>query len=37
MKKLKKTEEELLEVKDKRVKVINEMLQGIRIVKYFAW
>jgi hypothetical protein len=32
MKKLTKTEEDLLEVKDKRVKVINEILQGIRIL-----
>eukprot|EP01124_Arcella_intermedia_P001248 TRINITY_DN1068_c0_g1_i1.p1 TRINITY_DN1068_c0_g1~~TRINITY_DN1068_c0_g1_i1.p1 ORF type:complete len:328 (+),score=71.96 TRINITY_DN1068_c0_g1_i1:386-1369(+) len=27
----------LLEQKDKRTKVLNEVLQGIRVIKFFAW
>ncbi|KAJ8331529.1 Transporter of the ATP-binding cassette (ABC) [Batrachochytrium dendrobatidis] len=30
-------QEKLMANTDKRINVINEMLQGIRIVKYFAW
>ena len=26
-----------MSLKDKRIKVMNEILQGIRIIKYFAW
>ncbi|RKO93599.1 P-loop containing nucleoside triphosphate hydrolase protein, partial [Blyttiomyces helicus] len=30
-------EDDLMETTDKRVNAVNEMLQGIRIIKYFAW
>ncbi|KAJ3207843.1 hypothetical protein HDU67_007191, partial [Dinochytrium kinnereticum] len=32
-----KVYDNLMEAKDKRTNAINEMLQGIRVVKYFAW
>ncbi len=31
------TENKIMELKDKRVKIINELLQGMLIVKAFAW
>ena len=29
--------EKLMKNKDKRTKLMNEILQGIRIIKFFAW
>jgi ATP-binding cassette, subfamily C (CFTR/MRP), member 1 len=36
-KKMGSAEHELLGIKDDRVKVINELLLGMRVVKYFTW
>jgi ABC-type multidrug transport system fused ATPase/permease subunit len=36
-KKLANVEELMSEIKDERVKLMNEILQGIRVVKFFAW
>ncbi|KAI8646442.1 P-loop containing nucleoside triphosphate hydrolase protein [Parasitella parasitica] len=32
-----KTQEKLMEARDKRVSLMNEVLQGIRQIKFFAW
>lgn len=32
-----KTQDKLMEARDKRVSLMNEVLQGIRQIKYFAW
>jgi ABC-type multidrug transport system fused ATPase/permease subunit len=32
-----KEETNLIKAKDKRTKLVNEMLQGMKIVKFFAW
>ena len=37
IKKLLKYQEAIMANKDKRVKVISEILRGIRIIKFFAW
>ncbi|KAI8849966.1 P-loop containing nucleoside triphosphate hydrolase protein [Chytridium lagenaria] len=34
---LNRVQDELMESTDKRVNIVNEMLNGIRIIKYFAW
>ena len=30
-------QKEMLSAKDKRTKAVNEVLQGMRIIKFFAW
>lgn len=30
-------QKEMLAAKDKRTKAVNEVLQGMRIIKFFAW
>jgi ATP-binding cassette subfamily C (CFTR/MRP) protein 1 len=34
---LAKVEEEINEIKDQRIKYMNELLHGIRVIKYFCW
>ncbi|XP_078352062.1 ATP-binding cassette sub-family C member 10-like isoform X2 [Oculina patagonica] len=35
--KIQKLSKEMMTQKDKRVKVMNEILQGIRVIKFYAW
>jgi ABC-type multidrug transport system fused ATPase/permease subunit len=37
MKKMTALQKVLMQTKDKRVKIMNEVLNGIRLIKFFAW